>query len=110
QTKLLSRRRGIDYLMTRYRLDALVTPTTSPAWTIDLVDGDHGLGGSSQPTALAGYPAVTVPAGFAFGLPVGITFMGRAYSEPTLIRLAYAFEQATKHRRPPKYRPTTAPG
>lgn len=109
QTKLLSRRKGIDLAMGKHKLDALVTPTTSPAWTIDLVDGDHGLGGSSQPTALAGYPAITVPAGLAFGLPVGITFMGRAFSEPTLIRLAYAFEQATKHRSPPRYRPTTAP-
>jgi amidase len=106
QDLLLSRKKGIDLVMSKHRLDALVTPTTSPAWTIDLVDGDHGLGGSSQPTALAGYPAITVPAGFAFGLPVGITFMGRAYSEPTLIRLAYAFEQATRHRRQPKYKPT----
>jgi len=106
----LSRQRGIDYVMDKYRLDALVAPTTSPAWTIDLVDGDHGLGGSSQPTALAGYPAITVPAGFAFGLPVGITFMGRAYSEPTLIRLAYAFEQATHWRTPPRFKATTARG
>jgi amidase len=94
--------------MSKHRLDALVAPTTSPPWVIDLVDGDHGLGGSSQPTALAGYPAITVPAGFAFGLPVGITFMGRAYSEPTLIRLAYAFEQATRHREPPRYKLSTA--
>ncbi len=107
QTKLLSRQRGIDFVMRKHRLDALVTPTTSPAWTIDLVDGDHGLGGSSQPTALAGYPAITVPAGYAFGLPIGITFMGRAFSEPTLIRLAYAFEQATRHRVPPRYKPAT---
>jgi len=103
---LLSRQKGIDLVMDRHRLDALVTPTTSPAWSIDLVDGDHLLGGSSQPAALAGYPAITVPAGFAFGLPVGITFTGRAFSEPTLIRLAYAFEQATHHRIPPHYRRT----
>jgi amidase len=108
RTKLLSRQRGIDLVMSKHRLDALVAPTTSPPWVIDLVDGDHGLGGSSQPTALAGYPAITVPAGFAFGLPVGITFMGRAYSEPTLIRLAYAFEQATRHREPPRYKLSTA--
>lgn len=100
----LSRQKGIDSVMDAHRLDALVTPTTSPAWAIDLVDGDHGMGGSSQPTALAGYPAITVPAGYSFGLPVGITFMGRAFSEPTLIRLAYAFEQATRHRVPPRYR------
>ncbi|MDG6965508.1 MAG: amidase, partial [Nitrososphaerota archaeon] len=92
----------------KQRLDALVAPTNSPPWVVDHVDGDHGVGGSSQPTALAGYPAITVPAGFVFGLPVGITFMGRAYSEPTLIRLAYAYEQATGHRAPPKYLPTTA--
>lgn len=107
---VLSRRKGIDLVMSKHSLDALVTPTTSPAWTVDLVDGDHGLGGSSQPAALAGYPAITVPAGLAFGLPVGITFMGRAYSEPTLIRLAYAFEQATRQRRQPKYRPTISSG
>ena len=110
QNRLLSREKGLDFVMDRYRLDALVAPTTGPAWVIDLVDGDHGLGGSSQPTALAGYPAITVPAGSAFGLPVGITFMGRAYGEPTLIRLAYAFEQATRRRVPPKYRPTAAIG
>jgi amidase len=104
----LSRRKGIDFVMDKHRLDALVMPTTSPSWVIDHVDGDHGLGGSSQPAALAGYPAITVPAGSVFGLPVGITFMGRAYSEPTLIRLAYAFEQATHHRVRPRYRRTTA--
>ena len=105
---LLSRKEGIDYALDKHRLDALVAPTNSPPWVVDHVDGDHGVGGSSQPTALAGYPAITVPAGFVFGLPVGITFMGRAYSEPTLIRLAYAYEQATGHRAPPKYLPTTA--
>ena len=106
----LSRKKGIDYVMNKHKLDALVTPTTSPAWAMDLVDGDHGLGGSSTPTALAGYPAITVPAGYAFGLPVGITFMGRAFSEPTLIRLAFAFEQATRHRVPPRFKPPTASG
>ncbi len=104
----LSTRKGIDFVMDKHRLDALVMPTTSPPWVVDHVDGDHGLGGSSQPTALAGYPAITVPAGFVFGLPVGVTFVGRAYSEPTLIRLAYAFERATRHRVPPQYRQTTA--
>ncbi|MDG6949032.1 MAG: amidase [Nitrososphaerota archaeon] len=104
----LSRKEGIDYVMDKHHLDALVALTGAPAWVIDHVDGDHGIGGSSQPTALAGYPAITVPAGFVFDLPVGITFMGRAYSEPILIRLAYAFEQASRHRTPPKYPPTTA--
>jgi amidase len=93
--------------MDAYRLDALAMPTGGPAWKIDLLDGDHHMGGSSQPAALAGYPAITVPAGDAFGLPIGLTFMGRAYSEPTLIRLAFAFEQATHARRPPEYRATT---
>jgi amidase len=99
----LSRQEGIDAIMERLQLDALVMPTGSPPWKIDLVDGDHGLGGSSQPAALAGYPAVSVPAGYVFGLPVGITFMGRAFSEPKLIRLAYAFEQTTHARRMPGF-------
>jgi amidase len=103
----LSRERGIDAVMDAQRLDALFMPTRSPAWTIDLVNGDRGVGGSSRPTALAGYPAVTVPAGYAFGaLPVGVTFMGRAWSEPVLIGYAYAFEQALGARRPPQFLPT----
>jgi amidase len=101
----LAREEGIDAVMREHQLDALVMPTGAPAWRIDLVDGDHGMGGSAQPAALAGYPAISVPAGYVFGLPVGITFMGGAFSEPRLIALAYAFEQATKHRRPPRYRP-----
>lgn len=101
----LAREEGIDAVMDKYRLDALVMPSTGPAWCIDLVNGDHSTGGSSQAAALAGYPAITVPAGYTFELPIGITFIGRAYSEPTLIRLAYAFEQGTKARRAPKYLP-----
>lgn len=102
----LSRTDGIDFVMNKYKLDALVAPTDSPAWVTDLVDGDHFLGGSSQAAAVAGYPSITVPAGFDFGLPVGISFFGRAWSEPVLIRIAYAFEQATKVRTPPKFLPT----
>jgi amidase len=103
----LSRERGINLVMDAQRLDALFMPTRSPAWTIDLVNGDRAVGGSQRPTALAGYPAITVPAGYAFGaLPVGVTFMGRAWSEPKLIAYAYALEQALGARRPPQFLPT----
>jgi amidase len=97
---------GIDSIMQEHRLDAIVAPTGSPAWPIDLINGDHFLGASSTPAAVAGYPNLTVPMGNAFGLPVGISFIGRAWSEPTLLRLGYAFEQATKHRTPPRFLPT----
>jgi amidase len=99
----LSRAEGIDAVMDQHQLDALIAPTGNPAWPIDLVNGDHFTGGSSGVAAMAGYPLVTVPAGFVMGLPVGLTFMGRAWSEPTLIKLAYAFEQATKIRRVPRF-------
>src|SRR4029077_13713602 len=101
---------GIDAVMAKYRLDALVAPTAGPAWLTDLVNGDGGTAaapGPSPVTSVAGYPHITVPAGFFRGLPVGISFFGRAWSEPTLIKLAYAYEQATKHRRPPAF-PSTA--
>jgi amidase len=102
----LSRTDGIDATMDKYKLDAIVAPTGSPAWTTDLINGDHFSGASSTPAAVAGYPNINVPAGFSHGLPVGISFFGRAYSEPTLIKLAYAFEQSTKHRRAPQFIPT----
>jgi amidase len=101
----LSRAEGIDAVLREHRLDALVMPTTGPPAKIDLIRGDGYGGGASTPAALAGYPAICLPAGFAFGLPVGLTFMGTAWSEPVLLRLAYAFERATGVRRPPTYRP-----
>ncbi len=103
KVKELTRQKGIDLLMDQHQLDALIAPTNGPSWTIDLVNGDHFGGGSSEPAAISGYPAITVPAGFVHGLPVGISFFGRAWSEPTLIKLAFAFEQATKHRKAPEF-------
>jgi len=100
----LTRAEGIDKVMDEHRLDALVAPTSGPPWVIDLVNGDAGGGSFTSPAAVAGYPHITVPAGYTFGLPVGFSFVGRAWTEPTLLRLAYAFEQATKVRRAPTYR------
>jgi amidase len=100
-----ARKMGIDAVIARYKLDAIVAPTGAPAWTTDLVNGDHFLGASSTPAAVAGYPSITVTAGFAHGLPVGISFIGPAWSESRLIGLAYAYEQATKLRRPPAFTP-----
>ena len=102
----LARDEGIDKTMDEHRLDAIVAPTGGPAWVTDLVNGDHFGGGSSTAAAVAGYPNVTVPAGYVFGLPVGISFFGRAWSEPTLLKIAYAFEQATRHRVAPRFLPT----
>jgi amidase len=99
--RALARAQGLDLVLRQHRLDALIAPTGSPAWTTDLVNGDHFLGASSTPAAVAGYPSITVPAGQVYDLPVGLSFIGRAWSEPTLIALAYAYEQATKHRQPP---------
>jgi amidase len=100
---------GIDALMDRHRLDAIVAPTMGPAWPTDHVLGDRLDGGSSAgPAAIAGYPDISVPMGFVSGLPVGISFFGRAWSEPTLLTIAYAFEQATKARQAPKYLLTLA--
>jgi amidase len=99
----MSRQEGIDAVMSKHKLDALIAPTGGPSWKTDLLNGDHFTGGFSTPTAVAGYPHITVPAGFVYGLPVGISFAGMAWSEPTLIKLAYAYEQATKHRRAPKF-------
>ena len=102
----LSRKEGIDGVMDKFHLDALIAPTAGPSWLTDLVSGDHDTGGSSNAAAVAGYPDITVPMGFVFGMPVGISFFGRAWSEPTLLKLAYSFEQATKVRKPPQFLPT----
>jgi amidase len=107
----MARTDGIDATMTKHRLDALVAPTQGPVWLIDLVNGDGGGGGSfTQPAAVAGYPHITVPMGLVQGLPVGLSFVGRAWSEPTLLKLAYAYEQASKARRPPAFAATADVG
>ncbi len=102
----LARVEGIDALMDKHKLDAIVAPTGGPAWLTDLVNGDAFAGGSSNAAAVAGYPNINVTAGFISGLPVGISFFGRAWSEPTLIRIAYAFEQTTKARQAPRFLPS----
>ena len=99
----LARAEGIDAVMDQFHLDAIVAPSGAPAWLTDLVDGDHDLGESSNAAAVAGYPNITVPAGFISGLPVGISFFGRAWTEPVLLGIAYSFEQASKARRPPQF-------
>ncbi len=101
----LSGPEGLDRVLDEHALDALVAPTGGPAWLIDPINGDSGVAGSSGPAARAGYPLITVPAGFVSGLPVGLTFMGRRFSEATLIRLAYSFEQHVAARRPPRFDP-----
>jgi amidase len=101
----LSRAEGIDFVMDKFKLDALVAPTGGPAWITDLVNGDHVAGGSSSAAAVAGYPNINVTAGYLWGLPVGISFFGRAWSEPTLLKIAYSFEQLTKARQKPKFLP-----
>jgi amidase len=107
KNRLLARTQGIDAVLAEQRLDALVAPTGGPASLIDLVNGDPGGGGSfSSPAAVAGYPHVTVPMGYVRGLPVGLSFVGRPWSEGTLIKCAYAYEQATRVRRPPRLLPT----
>jgi len=99
----LARVEGIDAVMDKFHLDAILAPTSSPTWLTDLIDGDGSGHESSNAAAVAGYPNITVPAGFIFGLPVGISFFGRAWSEPTLLKIAYGFEQMIRARRPPSF-------
>lgn len=99
----LTRKEGIDAVMDQFKLDAIMAPTGPPAWVTDLVNGDRATAGSSNAAAVAGYPDITVPAGFVFGLPVGVSFFGRAWSEPILFKIAYAFEQMTKARKAPQF-------
>jgi len=101
-----SRTEGIDAAMDKFKLDALIAPTGGPAWTTDLLNGDHTVGGSSTLAAVAGYPNINVPMGFTFGMPVGVSFFGRAWSEPVLIKLAYAYEQLTNARKLPNFSPS----
>ncbi|HYW38931.1 MAG TPA: amidase [Terriglobales bacterium] len=102
----LSRTEGIDFVMDKFKLDALFAPTAGPAWLTDLINGDHAAGNSSSAAAVAGYPNINVTAGYLWGLPVGISFFGRAWSEPTLLKIAYSFEQLTKARQKPRFLPT----
>lgn len=106
----LARVEGIDATLHEHRLDAIVAPTGGPPWLTDLINGDHHGGGSSSPAAMAGYPNITVPAGYIYGLPVGISFFSDAYQEPMLIKLAFAFEQATQVRQPPQFPASVMPG
>ena len=106
QNHQLTRAQGIDFVMDKFKLDALVAPTGGPAWITDLINGDHVAGGSSSAAAVAGYPNINVTAGYLWGLPVGISFFGRAWSEPTLLKIAYSFEQLTKARQRPRFLPT----
>ena len=101
--KTLAGKQGIDVALKKYKLEALIAPSGGPAWLSDWVNGDHTAGGSSTPAAVAGYPDISVPAGFVHGLPIGLSFFGTAWSEPTLIRFAYAFEQAMHARKPPQF-------
>ena len=99
----LSRAEGIDAIMDKEKLDAMIAPSGGTAWLTDLINGDHFSGGYSSPSAVAGYPHITVPAGYIHGLPIGLSIFGRAWSEPVLIKIAYAYEQATQHRRRPEF-------
>jgi amidase len=103
RNRRMSRTEGVDAVMTKHRLDAIIAPTTGPAWPIDLLTGDHFIGGSTTPAAVAGYPNISVPIGFVSEVPIGLSFVGRAWSEDKLIAITYAYEQASGMRRRPKF-------
>jgi amidase len=107
KSQTLARVQGIDAVMAKDRLDAIIAPANGPAWVTDHLNGDHFVGGSSTAAAIAGYPNITVPCGYVGGAPIGISFFGRAWSEPTLIKIAFAYEQLTKHRRAPAFLPNS---
>jgi amidase len=102
----LARTEGIDAVMTKHKLDAIISPSNQPAWPTDWLNGDHFTGGDTSFAAIAGYPSITVPMGYVRELPVGLSFTARAWEEGKLISLAFAFEQATKARRAPGFLPT----
>jgi len=104
ESKEMAGKSGIDATMDKYNLDAIIAPTNGPAWKTDLINGDHYSGGCSSEVAVAGYPHITVPAGYVHGLPIGISFIGRNFSEGILIKIAYAYEKATQFRKPPKFK------
>src|SRR5262245_22071340 len=108
KNRRLTREEGIDAVMDKFQLDALIAPTAGPAWPSDYVNGDHALGNGSQLAAVAGYPNINVPAGYVFGLPFGMSIFGKAYTEPKLIKIAYAFEQTTKFRKAPQFLPSVS--
>ena len=101
---------GIDYILAHYNVKAIVAPTDTPAWPTDLINGDHFIFGSSSAAAIVGYPIVVVPMGFSFGVPLGLSIMGAAFSEPTLIKIASGFEHAIQARQQPQFLPTLGLG
>jgi amidase len=103
KSKRMAGKEGIDATLEEHKLDAIIAPSGGPSWIIDLLNGDNYSGGVSSPAAVSGYPSITVPLGYVFGLPVGISFISTAFQEPMLLKLAYNFEQSTQVRKPPQF-------